>query len=65
MFSVGGGNVHSNVIMSNRGEEKKSENLVNYILGNESVHSIYLSIRYTYKIYFIRLYKNIPFIKTF
>jgi len=34
MFSVGGGNVHSNVIMSNRGEEKKSENLVNYILGN-------------------------------
>lgn len=34
MFSVGEGNVHSNVIMSNRGEEKRSENLVNYILGN-------------------------------
>lgn len=34
MFSVGGGNVHSNVIMNNRGEEKRSENLVNYILGN-------------------------------
>lgn len=34
MFSVGGANVHSNVIMSNRGEEKRSENLVYYILGN-------------------------------
>lgn len=34
MFSVGGANVHSNVIMSNRGEEKRSDNLVNYILGN-------------------------------
>ena len=34
MFSIGGDNVHSSVIISNAGKKKRSENLVNYILGN-------------------------------